>query len=79
MNNKYSTNTVSQRQRIYQWLLAHKSLTTIQARQSLDVLHPAARVQELRAQGHKITTHRTVEDTGHAKHKVACYVLLTEV
>lgn len=68
--------TSSQRQRLLDWLHL-EPLTTLQARQKLDILHPAARVQELRGQGHDIATHWTEGDTGKAKHRVACYVLLS--
>jgi len=70
----YSTDTANQRQRILNRLHT-ATLTTLQARQELDVMHPAARVQELRKQGHSILTHWMTDDTGKAKHRVACYVL----
>ncbi|MFZ2171738.1 MAG: helix-turn-helix domain-containing protein [Methylococcaceae bacterium] len=77
--NNYTHNSAhSQRQLILDWL-HHAPLTTIQARKELDIMHPAARVQELREQGHNILTHWTISDTGKAKHRVACYVLLAEV
>jgi len=79
MNNKHdhSTNVQSQRKRILNWLKT-KPLTTLQARTELDVMHPAARVQELKAQGNNICTHWETVDTGKAKHRVASYVLLME-
>lgn len=52
-NNEYSTDAASQRQRLLAWLQA-SPLTTLQARQQLDIMHPAARVQELRERGHNI-------------------------
>jgi len=60
-------------------ILAHlqqQPLTTLQARADLDVMHPAARVMELRGQGHEIITHRTYEfsEVGE-RHCVAQYVL----
>ena len=73
---KAVTDTNHQQQIILAHLLT-ASLTTQQARIELDVMHPAARVQELRAAGHNIITHRTTVGPGKAKHKkVACYVLL---
>lgn len=75
--NEYSTDTASQRQRILQWLLA-ATLTTLQARKELDVMHPAMRIKELRDQGHNILTHWETVDTGKAKHRVASYVLFAE-
>lgn len=65
----------SQRQAILAWLYV-RSLTTLEARQELDIMHPAGRVQELREQGHNIKTHWTIEDTGKGSHRVARYVLL---
>lgn len=66
----------SQRKRIHEWLLI-KPLTTNQARTELQIMHPAARVKELRERGCNIVTHPTTEYTGSTKHtKVASYVLL---
>jgi len=76
-SNYTSSDTQSQRQRILEWL-HHETLTTIQAREFLDVMHPAARVQELRGQGYEIVTHWTTSDTGKAKHRVARYVLFVK-
>jgi len=67
--------TKSQRNRILEWLRI-KPLTTLDARCELDVMHPASRVQELKAQGHNICTHWETVDTGKGKHRVASYVLL---
>ncbi len=75
MNNKYSTNTSSQRQRILGWLRKNSSLTTLEARTELDIFHPSARVQELRAQGYNIVTYTETVDTGKGKHRIAKYVL----
>ncbi|CAJ0867833.1 hypothetical protein R20233_01448 [Ralstonia sp. LMG 32965] len=55
-------------------------LTTLQARSELDTLHPAARVQELRADGHLITTVWTWDfGASGFPHRVARYVLTPEV
>ncbi len=72
---QYFTDAASQRQRILAWLFT-TSLTTLQARKELDVMHPAMRIKELRDQGHNIVTHWETVDTGKAKHRVASYVLL---
>ena len=61
-----------QRTRILDWLRS-ESLTTLQAREHLDVMHPAGRVMELREQGLNIMTYWTNE----AKHRIARYVLLS--
>ncbi len=78
MNNDQncSINVKSQRKRILEWL-ATKPLTTFEARTEMDIFHPAARVQELKEQGHNIHTHWETVDTGKGKHRVASYVLLT--
>ncbi len=74
-DNYSSISTKSQRRRILNYLRS-KSLTTLAARNELDIMHPAARVQELKAQGHEIYTHWEVIDSGKNKHRVASYVLL---
>lgn len=52
-------------------------ITTLAARRNLEVLHPAMRVLELRAQGHNIiTTWATEEGDRGIKHRIARYVLL---
>jgi hypothetical protein len=51
-------------------------LSTIDARAALDVLHPAARVMELRSEGHPIITSWTTAENGDGRpHRVAKYVL----
>jgi hypothetical protein len=74
----YSTDLNQQCARLLEWLQT-ETITTLQAREELDILHPAARIQELREAGHNIITHRTTGDTGKSKHRVACYVLLAKV
>lgn len=71
----YTSTAHSQRQQIFDWLM-RETLTTLQARRELDIMNPAARVGELRKQGHNIQTHWTTDDNGKYKHRVACYVLL---
>ena len=52
-------------------------LTTLAARRTLDVLHPAARIQTLREHGHKILTIWTNDVTTEGyRHRVAKYVLV---
>lgn len=49
---------------------------TITARRELDVMHPAARIQELKQRGNKIDTVRVGRPTDCGKvHSVALYVL----
>lgn len=71
-------NAIDQRTRLLS-ALQTQPVTTLQARQNLDVLHPAARVQELREAGHRIETHWCTEETRPCRfHRVARYVLLSE-
>jgi len=70
-----SSCVTSQRNRILEWLKSGP-LTTLQARSELDVMHPSARIMELKAQGHNIHTHRESVDSGKGKHRIAKYVLL---
>ena len=51
-------NYATQRTIILTYLQAHGSLTTLEARNQLFIMHPAARVQELREQGKEIVTVR---------------------
>jgi hypothetical protein len=55
-----------------------KGITTIQARRDLNVMHPAARIQELREQGYKIATFRqpVLDDYGREHSAVGHYVLM---
>lgn len=55
------------------------SISTIEARRYLDIMHPAGRIQELRDADYEIVTHRLTEKTeiGRA-HCIAVYVLLKE-
>ncbi|CAA9892672.1 conserved hypothetical protein [Candidatus Methylobacter favarea] len=70
---KANHNLSTQRAKILNWLQTKGHLTTLQSRQEMDIMHPGARVQELREQGWNIFTLR--ENTeGHPK--VAKYVLL---
>jgi hypothetical protein len=74
-SNSEGNTTKAQRQRLLATLLSHGTITTLQARHDLDVLHPAARVLELRADGWNIVTIWKHDDTGQAsRHRVACYV-----
>lgn len=64
----------SQRNRILDWL-RKQPLTTFQARNELDVMHPSARIMELKALGHNIYTHWDRVDG----HRIAKYVLFEGV
>jgi len=73
---KFPTNSQSQRARLIAHLRQHGRITTLEARANLDVLHPAARIQELREAGENIITYRRLADSGLGTHKVAEYVLM---
>ena len=69
-------NAAAQRSRILD-RLQRQPLTTLEARAQLDVMHPAARVMELRRLGSNIVTLRTKEYSEAGKlHCVARYVLM---
>jgi hypothetical protein len=73
--NAHSNSATAQRKRILQFLHT-KPLDTLTARKELDVMHPAARVMELRKQGIGIKTIRIDRPSDCGKmHSVACYVL----
>lgn len=67
--------TENQRNELFNVLKKHP-VTTLEARQELFIMAPAARVFELKERGHKIIT-RMVEATFGSKKKIAQYVLLT--
>lgn len=73
-----NNSTHSQRMRLLQ-RLRECNLTTSEARRDLDIMHPAARVQELREMGQVIHTVWTSEKTtsGSTRH-LARYVLVKE-
>jgi hypothetical protein len=72
-----SNNAKAQCQKLFQ-ALRQKPLSTLEARRELDILHPAARVQELKAAGHNIVTHWSSERSECGElHRVARYVLLS--
>lgn len=76
MNNS----TSGQRQAILEWLQERGSLSTIQARDELGIMSPAARVMELREQEEPIVTQwtTTFDRTG-TKHREAKYVLCSAI
>jgi len=78
--NQYSGNdAAAQRGRILLYLREHNSLSTFDARYQIDVMHPAARVMELRKQGFEIYTSWVREETPEGKsHRVGRYHLLAE-
>lgn len=74
-----ANSAAAQRERILV-ALRRSPLTTLEARRLLDVLHPAARVQELRDRGYQIMTAWKQDYTAEGRqHRVAQYVLQSEV
>lgn len=66
----------AQRQRLIDHIRRHGSITTIEARRDLDILHPGGRVMELRKAGEPIETIRVNSVTAAGKvHNVAQYIL----
>ena len=67
---------VKQRQRLLVGL-RQSSVSTLEAREHLSILHPAGRVFELRHRGHAIVTHWVQEASGNGTvHRVGRYVLV---
>ncbi len=80
-NNAHSieNSAAAQRWRILQWLRQVGTLTTLEARRELDVLHPAARVMELRNAGFNIETTWGYDHNGDGRpHRVARYAMLAK-
>lgn len=68
--------TAVQQQRLLA-ALQEGPITTVQAREQYDVMHPAGRIKELRSRGFNILTcWRIVETIPGVKHRVARYVLV---
>lgn len=69
--------SAKQRQRILKYLQQGNRLTTLYSRESLGIMHVAARVKELRELGWNIVTHWTTEtDITSRKHRIAEYILM---
>jgi hypothetical protein len=77
-NHITDTSTHAQRIRMLD-VLRHQSITTIDARRDLNVMHPAMRVRELRELGHNIVTRLVdlADDQGRLHHRVALYSLIS--
>lgn len=76
--NQKGNSFAAQRRQILE-ALREGPLTTLEARERLGIMHPAARVMELRDAGFHIETLRQWEaDTTGREHKQAQYVLLGE-
>ena len=78
MRSDHSNSVHQQRARLLT-ALRRGAVSTIEARRSLDIISPAARIKELRDAGHTIVTAWTVEETDCGKpHRCAKYVLMGE-
>ncbi len=70
---------LNDRLKILKYLREEGPLTTIFARETLGIMHPGGRVQELRKQGYNILTYECVEsDASKTQHRVAKYVLMNK-
>ena len=74
MNNvpKPNNSLSAQQLRLIEYLRENKQITTIEARQYLEIMHPAGRIKELR-EHHNIKTHWKKQQG----HLIANYVLLS--
>lgn len=74
----HSTTAKAQCRRLLAALIELGAVNTLYARDALNVLMPAARIKELREQGHEIVTTRIrIEDQhGRSHNGVARYVLI---
>lgn len=77
MREEFKGNDIrSQRRRLAEAFHRFVTLTTLEIRRFLDILHPAGRVRELRAEGLDIVTLRLHQETeAGVKHSVGMYVL----
>ena len=74
------TSSATQRDRLEAALREWGTVTTFEAREYLDIYHPAGRVKEMRDEGLGIiTVWVTVESENGELHRVAKYVLNREV
>lgn len=70
----------AQQCRLLTWLLEHGSIATTECRETLAVMSPAARIMELRRQGHDIhTTWSHIADSEGVIHRQGVYILMPEV
>ncbi len=68
----------AQRARLLEYLQNNNALTTLRARHQLNIMHPAARVMELRQSSYEIVTLRRKDtDSAGRPHRVAEYMLMS--
>ncbi len=79
ISKKINHSAKAQRQRVLQFLKENGSATTIDFRTGIDVLHPAARIMELRKRGFNIvTTWDYAENPGGTTHRIGRYTLMSD-
>jgi hypothetical protein len=71
------TSRIAQQRRLLT-RLQQGPIDTLLIRQTLNIMHPGRRVQELRQQGHEIHTQRIIltDEHGRTHHGVALYTLI---
>jgi len=73
----HDNSLAGQRQRLLAYLKNNRSITTLEARHKIDIMHPAGRIKELKEQGYNIITNWRIDTTPEEKpHRVAEYVLM---
>lgn len=73
----HSNSLECQRQRLLKYLQQNRSITTLEARHKLDIMHPSGRVKELKELGHNIIANWRLDSTPEGKtHRVAEYILM---
>lgn len=75
---KFTDNSLhNQRLKLLHWFFEKGAITTAQAREQLDIMHPAGRVRELKARGNNIVTVWDSWTSEHGiKHRIARYILV---
>lgn len=74
---KLSSSTQSQCDRLLA-RLREGPITSLEAREELDIFHPPRRICDLRESGHSIVTDWEYVDTGRGEHRIGRYALLTD-
>ncbi len=77
--NSNKQNGPTQSKQLLEYLLNHKSVTTIDCRDKLSIMHPGARIKELRDQGWPIGTsiYQQIDASGN-NHRAGQYYLQVE-
>ena len=76
IHNFKDNSTFNQCLKMLDWLLEKNSISTDQAREHLDIMHPAGRIKSLREAGYLIATVWVTWKSEHGiNHRIAKYVL----